>query len=56
MVSNAAYKIIKKAVILRLGRDENIDDILESYPKLSEEQKIQMKEELIEEEWITPSE
>ena len=52
MVSNAAYRIIKKAVILRL-ESENIENILESYPKLSDEQKTQMIQELTDEGYIS---
>ena len=49
MVTNTAYKIIKKAIIIRLKKGENIEDILDSYPKLSEGQRAQMIEELIQE-------
>lgn len=52
MVSNAAYRIIKKAVILRVEAGEKAENILESYPKLSDEQKIQMLNELISEGYI----
>lgn len=53
MVSNAAYRIIKKAVILRIQNGELAIDILESYPKLSDEQKAQMLNELAEEGYIS---
>jgi uncharacterized protein (DUF433 family) len=49
MVTNTAYRIIKKAVIVRVKRGEEIETILDSYPKLSEEQREQMIQELIEE-------
>lgn len=52
MVTNTAYKIIKKAVIVRLKKGENIVDILDSYPKLSDGQRAQMTEELIAEGYI----
>lgn len=49
MVTNTAYRIIKKAVIVRVKRGEEIETILDSYLKLSEEQREQMIQELIEE-------
>jgi len=52
MVTNIAYKIIKKAAIVRLKKGENIEDILDSYPKLSAGQRAQMIEELIQEGYI----
>ena len=52
MVTNTAYKIIKKATIVRLKKGENIEDILDSYPKLSAGQRAQMTEELIQEGYI----
>jgi uncharacterized protein (DUF433 family) len=52
MVTNTAYKIIKKAVIIRLKKGENIEDILDSYPKLSAGQRAQMIEELVQEGYI----
>ena len=45
-VSNAAYRIIKKAVILRIAEGEDIDEVIASYTKLSTEQAAQLKEEL----------
>ena len=53
-VSQLVYKTIKKAVIIRVKRGEDVYEILESYPKLSEAQKAQMVEELIEEGIIVP--
>ena len=52
MVTNTAYKIIKKAVIVRIKKGENYEEILDSYPKLSNEQRAQMIEELIQEGYI----
>lgn len=53
MVSNAAYKIIKKAVILRIKHGENAVDVIDSYPKLSDTQRAQMLLELEEEGYIS---
>ena len=52
MVTNTAYKIIKKAVIIRLKKGENLEDIFDSYPKLSAGQRAQMTEELIQEGYV----
>ena len=46
MVSNAAYRIIKKAVALRIKNGEVLEEVVAEYTKLSEEQKAQMIEEL----------
>lgn len=56
MVTNTAYKIIKKAVILRIKRGENVIEVIDSYPKLSDTQRAQMLVELEEEGYITPTE
>lgn len=40
-------KVIKKAVIIRLSNLENIDEILTSYSKLTEEEKKIIKQELV---------
>lgn len=45
-VSSAAYRIIKKAVAIRVASGEDIDEVIASYPKLSDEQAAQLKEEL----------
>ena len=50
MVSNAAYRIIKKAVALRVKNGEVLEEVVEEYTKLSEEQKAQIIEELSAEE------
>lgn len=52
MVSDLAFKIIKNAVEIRVSRNESLDDILASYPKLSEKQvaKIRSKFEKTKEE------
>ena len=52
MVTATAYKIIKKAVIVRLKRGEDIETILDSYPKLSSAQRTQMVQELTDEGYI----
>lgn len=56
MVTAAAYKIIKKAVILRIKHGENAVDVINSYPKLSDTQRAQMLLELEAEGYITPAE
>lgn len=49
MVTAIAYKIIKKAVILRISRGEDVIEVLDSYPKLSDSQRAKMLVELAEE-------
>lgn len=49
MVSALTYKTIKKAVIIRVKRGEDVNEVINSYPKLSDKQKAQMLLELIEE-------
>lgn len=44
-VSALAFKIVKKAVKIRLDRGETLDDILNSYPKLSQAQTDEILEE-----------
>ena len=44
-VSALAFKIVKKAVKIRLDRGETLDDILNSYPKLSQAQADEILEE-----------
>lgn len=44
-VSALAFKIVKKAVKIRLDRGEILDDILHSYPKLSQAQADEILEE-----------
>jgi uncharacterized protein (DUF433 family) len=44
-VSTLGFKIIKNAIKIRLDRGEILDDIITSYPKLSEEQVAEAKEE-----------
>ena len=52
MVTNTAYKIIEKAIIIRLKKNENLEDILNSYPKLSDGQRAQMIEGLIQKGYV----
>lgn len=52
MVSALTYKTIKKAVIIRLKRGENVNEIIASYPKLSDKQRAQLIVELTEEGYI----
>ena len=56
MVSNLTYKTIKKAVIIRVKRGEEANEVIISYPKLSDKQKAQMLLELVEEGIIPASE
>lgn len=56
MVSNAAYKIIKKAVILRIKHGEDAVEVIDSYPKLSDSQRARMLVELEEEGYIVSQE
>ena len=49
MVSKASYKIIKKAVIIRINQGEEVNEVIASYPKLSDTQRAQMLMELIDE-------
>ena len=44
-VSALAFKIVKKAVKIRLDRGETLDEILDSYPKLSQAQADEILEE-----------
>jgi len=53
MVTKAAYRIIKKAVILRINHGEDAVEVIDSYPKLSDTQRAQMLLELEEEGYIT---
>ena len=43
-VSKMAFKIVKSAVQIRLERGETLDDILNSYPKLSQAQADEIRE------------
>lgn len=52
MVTPLAYKIIKKAVILRVKRGEDAVEVINDYPKLSDTQRAQMLLELEEEGYI----
>ena len=52
MVTNAAYKIIKKAVILRIKHGEDAIDVIDSYPKLSDSHRARMLLELKEEGYV----
>ena len=48
MVSELAYRVIKKAAILRINNGEEIADVVNSYTKLSFEQQEQLFNELAE--------
>ena len=52
MVSAVSYRIIKKAVIIRINQGEEVNEVIFSYPKLSDKQKAQMLQELIDEGYI----
>lgn len=56
MVSSLTYKVIKKAVIIRIKQGEEVNEVIESYPKLSDKQKAQMLIELMEEGYIQEEE
>ena len=56
MVSAASYRIIKKAVIIRINQGEEVNEVISSYPKLSDKQKAQMLTELAEEGYINGEE
>ncbi len=43
-VSAVGYRIIERAVAIRLGKGEKLEDIITSYPKLSDDQVKQLKE------------
>lgn len=45
-VTKSAYNIIKKAVIIRVKRGEDINEVISSYPKLSDKQAAQLLVEL----------
>lgn len=45
VISAMAFKIVKKAVKIRLDRGETLNDILNSYPKLSQAQANEILEE-----------
>lgn len=56
MVTNAAYKIIKRAVILRIIRGEDPVEVIDSYTKLSDTQRAKMFLELEQEGYINVEE
>jgi uncharacterized protein (DUF433 family) len=45
-VTQGVYKIVKKAVQIRINRGESIEDAIAAYPALSEEQIKQLKSEV----------
>ena len=45
-VSKSAFKIIKRAVEIRISRGEEIHETVNSYPRLSDKQKQQIIDEL----------
>lgn len=56
MVSTAAYRIIKKAIILRIKHGEEVVAVINDYPKLSDKQKAQLLTELADEGYIAGEE
>lgn len=46
MLSDAAKRIMVRAVIIRLDRGEELDDIMESYPKLTDDDRKDIIEEV----------
>lgn len=51
-VSENVYRVVKKAVKIRIARGEDPYEVIASYPKLSEEQSARLTQELIEEDVI----
>jgi len=49
-VSAVGYRIIERAVAIRLGKGEELEDIIASYPKLSDDQVDQLKKKFAVEE------
>lgn len=47
MLSKIKLKIMVKAVQIRVSNGEDIDDVLNSYPKLTDEDKTYIKAEII---------
>lgn len=47
MLSKTKLKIMVKAVEIRIKNGEEIDDILDSYPKLTDDDKAYIKAEII---------
>lgn len=43
-VSTVGFRIIERAVQIRLAQKENLEDIIASYPKLSSEQAQELRE------------
>lgn len=56
MVSNAAYKVIKKACVIRIKRGEDSTGVIDSYTKLSDKQKAQLVVDLQDEGVISTTE
>ena len=50
------FNLLKPIIISRLKSNEDIDDILETYSSLSDKQKEILKQELIEQGYITEEE
>lgn len=48
-VSENVYRVVKKAVKIRIARGEDAYEVIASYPKLSDEQSERLTQELIEE-------
>lgn len=40
----AKLKIIAKAIVIRMNNGEELEEILDSYPALNEEEKIELRE------------
>lgn len=47
-VSENVYRVVKKAVKIRVTRGEDAYEVIASYPKLSDEQSARLTQELIE--------
>lgn len=46
MVSKAVYKVVARAAEIRIERGEDPNEVVESYVKLSPEQKKQLRKDL----------
>lgn len=48
-VTENVYRVVKRAVKIRISRGEDAYEVIASYPKLSDEQSERLTQELIEE-------
>lgn len=50
MVKENVYRIIERAVALRVAKGEDVDEVVDSYTRLSDEQNKKLKEKFSSEE------